>query len=47
MVGEVAKNGENKKIFGMKYKSKKRTKIFWGHQEPYTEVKNLKVVLEE
>ena len=47
MVGEVAENGKNKKIFGMKYKSKKRFKRFWGHQEPYTEVKNLKVVLEE
>lgn len=39
LTGEVIKNGKNKKIFGMKYKPKKRTKRFWGHQEPYTEVK--------
>jgi ribosomal protein L21 len=28
LVGEVIKNGQNKKIFGMKYKPKKRTKRF-------------------
>jgi len=41
VIGEVAGRGENKKIFGMKYKAKKRTKTFWGHQEPYTRIKNL------
>lgn len=39
LIAEVIKNGRNKKIFGMKYKAKKRTKRTWGHQEPYTEVK--------
>jgi large subunit ribosomal protein L21 len=43
VIGEVVKNGENKKIFGMKYKSKKRTKRTWGHREPYTEVKIVQV----
>ena len=39
LIGEVIKNGKNKKIFGMKYKAKKRTKRTWGHREPYTEIK--------
>lgn len=39
LIGEVIKNGLNKKIFGMKYKAKKRTKRTWGHREKYTEIK--------
>ena len=39
LIAEVIKNGRNKKIYGMKYKAKKRTKRTWGHQEPYTEIK--------
>jgi len=39
LIAEVIKNGRNPKIHGMKYKSKKRTKRTWGHQEPYTEIK--------
>ena len=42
LIAEVIKNGRNKKIFGMKYKAKKRTKRTWGHQEPYTEVRIVK-----
>lgn len=36
---EVIKNGQNKKIVGMKYKPKKRTKRKWGFRAQYTEVK--------
>jgi large subunit ribosomal protein L21 len=39
LIGEVVRHGRDKKIFGMKYKAKKRNKRFWGHQEPYTEIK--------
>ncbi len=39
LIGEVVRNGRNKKIYGMKYKAKKRWKKFWGHREPYTEIK--------
>lgn len=39
LIGEVIKNGKRKKIFGMKYKAKKRTKRTWGHREQYTEIK--------
>ena len=42
LIAEVIKNGRKKKIFGMKYKAKKRTKRTWGHQEPYTEVRIVK-----
>jgi len=38
LIAKVIKNGTNAKIYGMKYKSKKRTKRAWGHQEPYTEI---------
>ncbi|MCE8168462.1 MAG: bL21 family ribosomal protein, partial [Candidatus Moeniiplasma glomeromycotorum] len=31
------------KIFGMKYKPKKRTKRMWGHREKYTEIKIISV----
>jgi len=39
LIAEVIKNGQNPKIHGMKYKSKKRTKRVWGHREPYTLIK--------
>ena len=39
LIAEVIKNGKNKKIHGMKYKPKKRTKRTWGFREQYTEVK--------
>jgi len=39
LIGEVIRNGQNKKIHGMKYKAKKRTKRTWGHREQYTEIK--------
>ncbi|CAI2167669.1 18438_t:CDS:2 [Funneliformis geosporum] len=39
LIGKVVKNVKNKKIFGMKYKSKKRTKRVWGHQEAHTLIK--------
>ena len=39
LIGEVIKHGKNKKIHGMKYKAKKRTKRTWGHQEQYTLIK--------
>lgn len=44
LVGEVIRNGKNKKIHGMKYKAKKRTKRAWGHQEQYTEVKIVSII---
>ena len=43
LIAKVIKNGRNDKIHGMKYKSKKRTKRTWGHREPYTEVKILRM----
>ena len=39
VIGEVIKNGQNKKIHGMTYKAKKRSKKAWGHCEQYTKVK--------
>ena len=39
LIAEVIKNGKNKKIHGMKYKPKKRTKRKWGFREQYTEIK--------
>ena len=39
LIGEVIKNGKHKKIMGMKYKPKKRTKKQWGFRARYTEIK--------
>jgi len=36
---EVIRNGKNKKIVGMRYKPKKRTKRKWGFRAQYTEAK--------
>jgi len=39
LAGEIIKHGLKKKIVGMKYKPKKRTKRKWGFRTQYTEVK--------
>ena len=36
--GVVVKNGKGKKIYVMKYKSKKNEKKKMGHRQPYTKV---------
>ena len=36
LIGKVIKNIKNKKIFGLKYKAKKRTKRTWGHRTKHT-----------
>ena len=43
LIGEVVRNGMNKKIHGMKYKEKKRWKKYWTHRERYTEIKIISV----
>ena len=38
VTASVLKNGKNKKIYVMKYKSKKNEKKKIGHRQPYTKV---------
>ena len=38
VTAKVLKNGKNKKIYVMKYKSKKNEKKKIGHRQPYTKV---------
>ena len=38
VTGTVLKNGKSKKIYVMKYKSKKNEKKKIGHRQPYTKV---------
>ena len=40
---KVLKNGKNKKIYVMKYKSKKNEKKKIGHRQPYTKVQIVKI----
>ena len=41
--GVVVKNGKGKKIYVMKYKSKKNEKKKMGHRQPYTKVQIVKI----
>ncbi|MBR2997718.1 MAG: 50S ribosomal protein L21 [Bacilli bacterium] len=44
VLGEVLKNGKNKKIKVFKYKSKDRSnRLSQGHRQPYTKVKITKI----
>ena len=43
VTGKVLKNGKGKKIYIMKYKSKKNEKKRIGHRQPYTKVQIEKV----
>ena len=38
VTAQVVKNGKNKKIYVIKYKSKKNEKKKQGHRQPYTKV---------
>ncbi len=40
---KVLKNGKNKKIYVLKYKSKKNEKKKIGHRQPYTKVQITKI----
>lgn len=40
---KVLKQGKSKKVWGMKYKAKKRYKIKFGHRQPFTEVEITKI----
>ncbi len=42
--GTVVKNGKGKKIYVMKYKSKKNEKKKIGHRQPYTKVQITSIV---
>ena len=43
VTAKVLKNGKNKKIYVLKYKSKKNEKKKIGHRQPYTKVQILKI----
>ena len=43
VTAKVLKNGKNKKIYVMKYKSKKNEKKKIGHRQPYTKVQIVKI----
>ena len=43
VTAKVLKNGKNKKIYVMKYKSKKNEKKKIGHRQPYTKVQITKI----
>ena len=43
VTAKVLKNGKNKKIYVMKYKSKKNEKKKIGHRQPYTKVQVLTI----
>jgi large subunit ribosomal protein L21 len=40
---EITKQARHKKVIGVKMKSKKRNKKYFGHKQPYTEVKITKI----
>lgn len=43
VTAKVVKNGKNKKIYVMRYKSKKNEKKKQGHRQPYTKVQIEKI----
>ena len=43
VTGKVLKNGKGKKIYVLKYKSKKNEKKKIGHRQPYTKVEILSI----
>ncbi len=43
VTAKVLKNGKNKKIYVLKYKSKKNEKKKIGHRQPFTKVQILKI----
>ena len=43
VTAKVLKNGKNKKIYILKYKSKKNEKKKIGHRQPYTKVQIVKI----
>ena len=43
VTAKVLKNGKNKKIYVMKYKSKKNEKKKIGHRQPYTKLQIAKI----
>ena len=43
VTAKVLKNGKNKKIYVLKYKSKKNEKKKIGHRQPYTKVQILSI----
>ena len=44
VTGLVQKNGKGKKIYVMKYKSKKNEKKKMGHRQPYTKIQITSIV---
>ena len=43
VTGKVLKNGKGKKVYVLKYKSKKNEKKKIGHRQPYTKVQITKI----
>ena len=43
VTAKVLKNGKDKKVYVMKYKSKKNEKKKIGHRQPYTKVQIVKI----
>lgn len=41
--GKILKQGKAKKVWGLKYKAKKRYKVKFGHRQLFTEVEIVKV----
>lgn len=41
--GTVLKQDKSKKVWGMKFKAKKRYKVKFGHRQPFTEVEITKI----
>jgi len=41
--GRIAKQGKDKKVWGIKQKAKKRYRVKFGHRQPITEVEIVKI----
>jgi len=41
--GKIIGNDRHDKVWGIKYKPKKRYKVKFGHQQPYTEIEIVKI----
>lgn len=46
VVGQIIKQGKEKKIVVFTYKAKKNSKTKYGHRQPYTQVKIIDILLD-
>ncbi len=47
VVGQIIKQGKEKKVVVFTYKAKKNSKTKYGHRQPYTQVKIIDILLDE